>query len=528
LRACVKCGQPVAATAVFCPGCGSQLPKVVQGDLEDLLGKKMWPEAWETAVVLMSDDQEVGKLHHPMPLAFYMELLPKERKQYDEALRRFLEKESSRTQELNQALAYYKLGMAYERYEMKGFKKALEAYKRATTLLPGFALAHHRRGLVFRHMKKHEKQAAESFTMAGGADPQFSLAFFGQGIVNESRGKIDEAQAALQKALAVDPLNAAAHNALGLVYAKKKQYDAARREFEKVLELFPNNPTARNNMELAMLGKGRGFRDAYKRGDETEWAKNYLEEGKRQVAQGNSEAALEYFERVLRMRPAALSAYRERGSLNLSLGKNEEAARDFAMSLFTDRRVPSGGAFKEGYLSEKYKGERRQAQSHIATYLLNELRSAHNPEAVSDLIKWTKKPMKYSFKDEINTARKLEKEDPAEANYLLGVIHALKEEYSKAIEFLSQAITTTAVPGPGPYYFRGLCLLRERSEVQEKTLVRGRDEKMAELAARAEQDFREALSKGLAGKLCPSCGHRASDPEAFCLRCGSRLLGQPA
>lgn len=478
--------------------------------------------------MLMSDDQEVAKLHHLMPLAFYMELLPNERKQYDEALRRFLERESRRAQELNQALAYYKLGMGYERFEMKGFKKALEAYKRALDHFPGFALAHHRRGLVFRYMKKHEKQAAESFMRAGGADPQFSPAYFGLGIVNESRGKMNEAQAALQKALAVDPLNAAAHNALGLVYAKKKQFDAARREFEKVLELFPNNPTARNNMELAMLGKGRGFRDAYKRGDETEWAKNYLEEGKRQAAQGNSEAAFEYFERVLRMRPAAFAAYRERASLNLGLGREEEAAHDFAMSLFTDRRVPSGGAFKEGYLSEQYKGERRQAQSHIAAYLLNELRSTCNPEAVSDLIKWTKKPMKYSFKDETNTARKLQKEDPGEANYLLGVIHALKGEHSEAIEFLNQVIATTAAPGPGPYYFRGLCLLRGRSRMQEKTLVRGRDEKMAELAASAEQDFRRALNNGLEGKLCPRCGHRAPDPEAFCLRCGSQLLGQPA
>lgn len=62
------------------------------------------------------------------------------------------------------------------------------------------------------------------------------------------RGKLDDAQAAFEAAIALEPENAQAHNKLGVVLAHKGKLDEARMRFEKALTLDPRCAAAMSNL----------------------------------------------------------------------------------------------------------------------------------------------------------------------------------------------------------------------------------------------------------------------------------------
>ncbi|NLG80060.1 MAG: tetratricopeptide repeat protein [Firmicutes bacterium] len=62
------------------------------------------------------------------------------------------------------------------------------------------------------------------------------------------KGRLDDAQAEFEAAVALDPENAQAHNKLGVVLAHKGKLDEARMRFEKALALDPRCAAAMSNL----------------------------------------------------------------------------------------------------------------------------------------------------------------------------------------------------------------------------------------------------------------------------------------
>lgn len=246
---------------MFCPRCGASLAtKMSDEEISTLVfrmfGKKE-DEALEAARIACISDVNSGVLHKDLLLRYPVsDLMPRESKYHDEAVRRFIEK-NEHDPRLGTALGHYKLGLIFE--NRKKIKEAAKEYEKATTLFPRFASAHLRRGMLYE-ISSDRKKALKCYLEAGEVDSRFILAFFDQGLMYKHLKKRDEALESYKRCVSLDPDNAAAHNNMGLIYSDKRDFENAIKEFEEILRIFPDHLTAIKNLGLAKKNIGRGLR----------------------------------------------------------------------------------------------------------------------------------------------------------------------------------------------------------------------------------------------------------------------------
>ncbi len=85
-------------------------------------------------------------------------------------------------------------------------------------------------------------EAIAAYQRAIALDPKVAAPHNGLGNVYAQLGRYDEAIAAYQRAIALDPKFAAPHNNLANVFAKLGRFDEARREYQERIRLAPENP----------------------------------------------------------------------------------------------------------------------------------------------------------------------------------------------------------------------------------------------------------------------------------------------
>ena len=112
-------------------------------------------------------------------------------------------------------------------------------------------------------MKKAESKLKDN--------PNDPSAYVYRGLVNYNRGDFAKAQADLQKALDIEPLNADILYNLAIAQEKNKDYDGAIRSYSKFIEMYPKNEFA------------------------------YYNRGKIKLAQKNYNAAIQDFQKALEM-----------------------------------------------------------------------------------------------------------------------------------------------------------------------------------------------------------------------------------
>jgi len=99
-------------------------------------------------------------------------------------------------------------------------------------------------------------EAVAEFQKALALDPKYTATHLNLGYAYDRQGRPEEAMAQYQKVVALEPGNIFAHNNLGVLYDKKGLYTEAIKEFEQVLQVDPSNATARDNLERAKSSKG--------------------------------------------------------------------------------------------------------------------------------------------------------------------------------------------------------------------------------------------------------------------------------
>jgi len=99
-------------------------------------------------------------------------------------------------------------------------------------------------------------EAVAEFQKAVALDPKYTAAYLNLSYAYDRQGRTEEATAQYQKVIALEPGNLFAHNNLGVLYDKKGLYAEAIKEFEQVLQVDPSNATARDNLERAKSSKG--------------------------------------------------------------------------------------------------------------------------------------------------------------------------------------------------------------------------------------------------------------------------------
>ncbi len=141
----------------------------------------------------------------------------------------------------------YRFALSEIFYFYQWFGQAAEQLEAALRLAPRFAPAHDRLGQCFEGMGEHE-QASAAYRRAIELDeasgrkspwPAFHL-----GSLLHDLGRLAEAQAALERAAAVDPPQAAVHYELGVVLRKLGEWAAAAESLERAVALAPENVQA--------------------------------------------------------------------------------------------------------------------------------------------------------------------------------------------------------------------------------------------------------------------------------------------
>jgi len=169
---------------------------------------------------------------------------------FDEAIAKFNEALKTNPQ---CADCYYNIGVA--NIGKKDYDKAEEAYKKAVEVKPS-ADAYYGLASIYTTQRKFDlaqeasKKAAEltATTPGGAVSPD---AAYNQGVVLWNAGKIPEAKAAFEQAIAAKPDHAEAHYQLGMALVNEGNLKGARGEFDTYIKLAPNGPNAAQAKALA-------------------------------------------------------------------------------------------------------------------------------------------------------------------------------------------------------------------------------------------------------------------------------------
>ncbi|MFH1569249.1 MAG: tetratricopeptide repeat protein [Gemmatimonadota bacterium] len=160
------------------------------------------------------------------------------------------------------------------------------------------------------------------------------------GILLRQQGRLDEAEEALRRALALEPRSAPALNSLGNLHAARGQLDLAAREYEAALAILPSYPEALAN--LADLRSRQGEHEAaaqlYERalplaGNRPEVLNNL---GTAHLRAGRHAAAEEALRQALSLEPSASGTWYNLGGALEGQGKTAGALEAYARACQLD------------------------------------------------------------------------------------------------------------------------------------------------------------------------------------------------
>jgi len=134
--------------------------------------------------------------------------------------------------------------------------------RHALAINPRYSLAHLEMGRIFEKMGKADEALGEyraAIKFASSKDPDLDTYYFALGLALGSKegdaGRLNDAIAAYERTIAINPGHSGAHNNLGLIWLRQGKPDDAIREFNKAIAADPANGIIRDNLELARKQK---------------------------------------------------------------------------------------------------------------------------------------------------------------------------------------------------------------------------------------------------------------------------------
>jgi len=164
-----------------------------------------------------------------------------------------------------------------------------------------------------------------------------SIAHNNLGSAFRQQGRLNEALAQFQKALAIDPNDEDVYNNLGNVFFQQKRTDEAISCYQKALALDPNFAEAHNNLGDVFLQQGRmndaitQFQAALK--IKPDYAEAHYNLGNALRRQGKVNEAIAQFQKALALKPQFAEAHYNLGNALLQQGQIKEAIAQFQTAL---------------------------------------------------------------------------------------------------------------------------------------------------------------------------------------------------
>lgn len=188
--------------------------------------------------------------------------------------------------------------------------------------------------------KGRNEEARKAFRRAIELNSALPQNYYNLALVEMSDKKYNQAAAALEADLRLEPQNAQAHLILGRAYHNLNRTLPAIEQFKKALALAPNLPLAHYHLAYALQSQGElkaalaefkeetrvnpGFYDAY-------WL-----EGNIELGQGDLEEAAQLFRRGISLKPQAFQAHYGLGRALLAKKQFAEAESELRIAVNTN------------------------------------------------------------------------------------------------------------------------------------------------------------------------------------------------
>ncbi|WP_428407646.1 tetratricopeptide repeat protein [Hyphococcus sp.] len=185
------------------------------------------------------------------------------------------------------------------------YEEAVENFRRAVDIDPGFPDAHNNLGATLRKLGRQE-EALQHYARAVEIRPDYAEAYFNMANALRDLDRREEAVSNYKAALNIAPKHYGAHNNLGLLLSKLERYEEAIGHFSIVLLANPNYFEAYNNLGLALKKLGR------------------------------EKEALASFAKAIAIKPDYAQAHYNLASYYFDLGRKEEAASSYDDALRID------------------------------------------------------------------------------------------------------------------------------------------------------------------------------------------------
>src|ERR1044072_5375999 len=167
-------------------------------------------------------------------------------------------------------------------------KEAADAFRRALQLEPSLALARINLGIALFNMP--DLPAAQKELQAAiVAAPTAPQPHYVLGLAAKTQNRTEEALAAFQKVLRIDPNDVGANVNLGQLYAQQRKYPEAIAVLRTAVTMEPYNATALYNLGTSLIRASQReegqkvvaqFQELRQRGTGTTLGANYLEQGR--------------------------------------------------------------------------------------------------------------------------------------------------------------------------------------------------------------------------------------------------------
>jgi Tfp pilus assembly protein PilF len=201
---------------------------------------------------------------------------------------------------------------------------------------PHSFLARYSRGVAFLKQGRLDDAAAElEQALAGDADD--SAAHVCLGLIAQCRGEPDQAIAEFQTALTLNPRNSEAHGDLGLVLCQQSRFDEGIEQFHQALALDPDDDSTHTDLALALAQKGQPeaaiaeLRLALQVDPQS--ARAHYELGNLLAQSGQPDLAAEQFQDALRIDPNHVEAATNLAVIDLHQGHFDQAVLQFQQAL---------------------------------------------------------------------------------------------------------------------------------------------------------------------------------------------------
>src|SRR5215217_2520487 len=197
-----------------------------------------------------------------------------------------LQNEPSKPNAREDAYRANNLGVAL--LEQFKHKEAADAFRRALQLDPGLVLARINLGIALFNIP--DLPAAQKELLAAiQAGPTAPQPHYLLGLAAKTQNKPEEAIAAFQKVLRVDPNDVGANVNIGQLYSQQRKYPEAIAALRLAVAAEPYNATALYNLGTSLIRSGQReegqkviaqFQELRQRGTGTTLGTNYLEQGR--------------------------------------------------------------------------------------------------------------------------------------------------------------------------------------------------------------------------------------------------------